>query len=127
MIGSREYWNNRLLPRLASGQMPGSGNWILWPPRQWASLLFLTLAGLGLTGCQTQPRVIERLVQLPAPSVPSALLMPCLGPTKPGGEWTQRTLILIADQLLEALDLCNADKAAIRAVLDAEKPKTKLN
>jgi hypothetical protein len=53
--------------------------------------------------------------------------MPCLGPSKPGGEWTQRTLILIADQLLEALDLCNADKAAIRAVLDAEKPKTKLN
>jgi hypothetical protein len=36
-------------------------------------------------------------------------------------------MILIADQLLEALDLCNADKAAIRAVLDAEKPKTKLN
>ena len=119
MTESKVYWRNLLLPRLASGQLPESGNWILWPPRQWASLLFLTLAGLGLTGCQTQPRVIERLVQLPAPSVPSALLMPCLGPSKPGGEWTQRTLILIADQLREALDLCNADKAAIRAVLKA--------
>ena len=115
----RGYWNNRLLPRLASGQLPESGNWLLWPPQRWASLLFLTLAGLGLMGCQTQPRVIERLVPLPAPSVPSALLMPCLGPSKPGGEWTQRTLILIADQLREALDLCNADKAAIRAVLKA--------
>lgn len=67
--------------------------------------------------------MIERLVLLPAPSVPSALLLPCSGPSKPGGEWTQRTLILIADQLLEALDLCNADKAAIRAVLEPKEPK----
>ena len=123
----RGYWRNLLLPRLASGTRPKSGNWLLWPHQRWAILLFLMLAGLGLTGCQTQPQVIERLVLLPAPSVPSALLLPCSGPSKPGGEWTQRTMILIADQLLEALDLCNADKAAIRAVLDAEKPKTKLN
>jgi len=118
MIGLRGYWNNRLLPKLASGQRPKSVKWLLWPPQQWASLLFLTLAGLGLQGCQIQPRMIERLVPLPAQSVPSALLLPCSGPSKPGGEWTQRTLILIADQLREALDLCNADKAAIRAVLE---------
>lgn len=58
------------------------------------------------------------MVQLPAPKVPSELLMPCEGPSKPAGEWTQKTLVLIADELREALDLCNADKAAIKAIVE---------
>jgi len=34
------------------------------------------------------------------------------------GEWTQKTLVLIADEFKEALDLCNADKAAIKKILN---------
>ena len=44
--------------------------------------------------------------------------MPCQGPSKPAGDWTQKTLVLIADELREALDLCNADKAAIKAIVE---------
>ena len=44
--------------------------------------------------------------------------MPCQGPSKPVGDWTQKTLVLIADELREALDLCNADKAAIKAIVE---------
>ena len=87
-------------------------------PRLTTALL-LPLLAVGLTGCQTEPPpVVERVVQLPPPKVPEELLMPCQGPSKPVGDWTQKTLVLIADELREALDLCNADKAAIKRVLN---------
>jgi hypothetical protein len=80
--------------------------------------LLLLLLAAGLMGCQSTPQVVERVTQLPPPTVPKELLMPCEAPTKPEGDWTQKTLVLIADQLREALDLCNADKAAIQRIVN---------
>lgn len=89
----------------------------LWLPHLMMALLLLLLA-IGLTACQSAPEVVERVVQLPPPKVPGELLAPCEGSQKPVGKWTQKTLVLIADEFKEALDLCNADKAAIKKILN---------
>jgi len=66
--------------------------------------------------------MLERVIQLPPPPIPAEYLQPCEEPTQPIGARTQKTLVLKAEELREALALCNADKAAIKAIVDGASP-----
>ena len=116
-VSARKLLKLRKLKPQYARPAPSAAKPYLWFHPLMMALLLLLLV-VGLTACQSQPQVVERVVQLPPPKVPGELLTPCEGPSKPAGEWTQKTLVLIADELREALDLCNADKAAIKAIVN---------
>lgn len=58
-----------------------------------------------------------RVVVLPPPPVPSALLLPTPGPFRPGPGATQKDAALAVADLSAALAACNADKDAVARIL----------
>jgi hypothetical protein len=60
--------------------------------------------------------VQTRIVALPPPAIPAALLLPVDGPYRPPARATQRGAALIIEDFIEALASCNADKNAIAQI-----------
>lgn len=83
--------------------------------------LSLLFSAVGLTACQS-PRVQYELVTLPSVPVPRQLVLPTSEPSRPPLAATQRNVALLLEDFRESLNSCNADKAAIAAILfPAEK------
>jgi hypothetical protein len=60
--------------------------------------------------------VQTRIVTLPPPVIPPALLLPSDGPYRPPVGATQRNAALVIEDFIEALTSCNADKDAIAQI-----------
>ena len=81
--------------------------------RQTAHLL--PFFAISLTACQSA-QVQTRIVTLPPPLLPPALLLPNDGPTRPAAWATQRDAARVIESFIEALASCNADKEAIARI-----------
>lgn len=92
------------------------------PRRVMTASLLLSCAVL-LTACGHHP-VQQDLTELPPPPIDGAALSPTPAPEVTSTAPTQRTAALLIEDFREALDRCNADKAAVLKMLETpEKPK----
>lgn len=86
------------------------------------ALLLLCWAA-SLSACADHP-LVEKIVALPPLEIPAVYLQPCPKPPAPGPDATQRDVAALLVDQDEALDNCNADKAAIAAIVRKEhEPK----
>lgn len=84
------------------------------------SPLFLAVC---LMACEHRP-VQREVVELPPPPIDTSALNATLTPEVTSTSPTQRTAALLIEDFREALDRCNADKAAVLKMLETpEKPK----
>jgi hypothetical protein len=75
----------------------------------------LPFFAISLTACQSA-QVQTRLVTLPPPAIPPALLLPIDGPYRPPAWATQRDAAVVIEDFIEALASCNADKDAVAQI-----------
>ncbi|WP_442231238.1 Rz1-like lysis system protein LysC [Serratia quinivorans] len=73
---------------------------------------------MSLTACTTTP---VKFVAAPVTPIPANLTANCIPPL-PGQPLTYGGAVTYSDQLLDVIDNCNRDKAAIRKI-EAERQK----
>lgn len=86
-------------------------------PRPKPTVLWLLFFAISLTACQSAP-VQTRVLMLPPPGIPAALLLPTDGPTRPPRGATQRDAALVIAQFIVALASCNTDKSAVARIIE---------
>lgn len=86
------------------------------PHRPTRMVLWLPFCAISLTGCQS-PRTQTEIVQMSPPPVSAELLLPTSGPYRPGPLATQKDAADVINTFDAALAACNADKAAVAAIL----------
>lgn len=85
--------------------------------RLMTGLLLLCFA-VSLTACQSTPRLLTKVETSPPPVVPGYLLLPCPLPYRPPGTALQSDVAVLIEDFKEVVANCNADKAAIAAILE---------
>lgn len=74
--------------------------------------------GASLSACASKPDVVERIERLPPAAVPEHYLAPCPKPAAADpATATQRDAADLLNDYDEALENCNADKAAIADIV----------
>jgi hypothetical protein len=74
---------------------------------------------MSLTGCTTTP---VKYVAAPATPIPASLTANCIPPL-PEQPLTYGGAVIYTDQLLDVIDNCNRDKAAIRKIEESRASK----
>ena len=80
--------------------------------------LWLLCLGSSLSACADKPPLVPQIERLPPPEVPAHYLAPCPKPAAADpATATQRDAADLLNDFDEALDNCNADKAAIADIV----------
>lgn len=101
---------------MTSEQKPSSAAVKSQPRFQKTTGLWLLFCAISLTGCQS-PRTQTQFVEMSPPPIPAELLLPTPGPYRPGPLATQKDAADVINTFDAALAACNADKAAVAAIL----------